>query len=272
MKQRGRRLSLTSVNNWGILKDIKDIMPDAVLIARPVSGTSDEQPRGPNNTYWQGSDWVKHMLPRFNGVPAGCYYQFVNEWEGNGDPPEVVQRFNTYQTQVARYCKSIGITPTIGDWSLGTPGLPTIPREAHYLEIFNQQPDGCLNVAEVLECPVNAHNYAPEGDGATNMAAGIDSYFLRWETLAKGHPRLRIIGGEGGNAGKGPGETEEHMFRPQTFDCMKQALNLLRKSPYHANYVAVNWWEIVDPATHKDWSGDNWSDLLPAYFDWASKN
>lgn len=258
----------TSVNNAGAVRMIKSIMPNSKIIYRPVFGTGDPNPRTEHG-YWRGEDWGKRMWPAMAGAEAD-YYQFTNEWQGNGDPPASVQGFNDFYIQLGEWCLKQRIVCTFGDWSVGTPGYPTIAREAHYLPILQ----GMLTWADQHGFPVNYHKYAPQGEGANNMAAQKELYFMRDEQLCKGHPRLKIIGGEGSNAGKDSAGVERGIFRPETLSLMKQACDLIRASPYRANYLGVCWWWFGDGNTHRggeaNWAIDDFSSISQQFFEFVA--
>lgn len=243
-------------------------MPNAVVIYRPVFGTHDPNPRR-GDGYSSGEDWFNFLWPTMHDIPAD-YFQFVNEWQGNGDGETSVQGYGQFYIELMTACRARGVKCTVGDWSTGTPGWPYKADEAHYTTDLAPM----LEKAAAWGFPVNYHCYAPEGAGATDMSAQAELYFMRWEEIAKRHPGIKIIGGEGSNAGK-DNTGNEGVFRGlQTLDLMKQARGLILASPYRKNFIAVNWWWWGDPATHSigegNWSKDNFSSIAPQFFDWCA--
>lgn len=259
---------MTIVDEPGLPRMVFDIMPDAVIIYRQVFSGHDQIPRNNDGGFWDGADWFNKLWPFMADVPA-TYYQFVNEWLGNGETAEAVRRFGDFYIELGMACLNRGVKCTMGDFSTGTPGYPTVPSEAHYLPALKAM----LDFAEAHELPVNYHCYAPEPDGALDMAAGAMYYFMRWETLCKDHPKLIVIGGEGSNAGKDR-TGRQGIFRPESLSLMKQAASMIDASPYRANFRAVNWWGINDASVHGPgeggWGADDWSAILPQFFEWRA--
>ena len=198
---------------------------------------------------------------------------FANEWFGNHEPDSVVRGFVQFYKELIAALPQ-GAHCTVGDWSIGCPGYPTIPGESNQIPILKELFDLC----EATGNYVNMHLYAPQYDpdhnvhcdGALDMACNAAYNFLRFEIVAKDHPKLMIVAGEGSNAGKDR-TGREGVFRPETLNLMRQARALIRSSRYAHNLLGVCWWWYGDGNTHQgaeaDWSKDDCSLIAPQLFD-----
>lgn len=244
-------------------------MPDALIIYRHVWTAHDPNPR--SEGWPSGADWFNRFWPIYSQIKGVDYFQFENEWApGNKETSDPIIRFNRYFEQLIDACVAHGVKCTIGNWGQGGIGYPTIPEESRYLPLIQ----GMLTKAERTGMLVNYHCYAPEGTGATDMAAGQESYVMRWEILCKGHPNLKVYGGEGSNAGKDLTGRQGVFRGDETLRLQAQAAKMVAESPFSAQFAAICWWQVCDGPAHTnpeaDWSKDDWSSVLPAFFDWSA--
>lgn len=245
------------------MADIKRIMPEAYIIYRPVWSAHDLTPNMVNqgSPWYTGEDWFNRLIASF--PPGADALQFVNEWQGGNDAPaDYYRKFNDFYVQLIFACRKRGLICTVGDFSVGTPGLPTIPSEAEELKLL----DGMFSTAEANLFPVNVHLYSPEGRGATNMAEDAPDYILRPKIITARHPHIILVGGECGNAAKDT-TGREGCYRPETLALQRQFADLIHEIP---QLTFGNWWEIVDPALKTGFEKDNWSDVIGQYFAWAA--
>ncbi len=258
----------------GLPQFVKAILPEALVFYRVVFGTHDPAPRGADNAWSSGRDWFlrlwPHMSPLRDFVDA---FIFANEWFGNQEPEDQVRRFVQFYGELIDVLPP-GVHCTVGDWGPGSPGYPTVPDEAHQLPLMAPLFEQVIATGNW----VNMHLYSPEynpqqgvvEDGALDMAVGAPYYVMRWETIAARHPEIKIIAGEGSNAGKDR-TGRVGVFRPETLNLMRQARTMIRRSPYAQNLAGICWWwwgwAEMHTNAEADWSRDDWSSLTPQWVD-----
>jgi hypothetical protein len=148
-------------------------------------------------------------------------------------------------------CKENGTFCTVGDFSVGTPSMQAIP-------ILKPM----LQEAARLGMWFNYHCYSSQtAQGNTDMAFEAEWFAMRWQQIAEGVPDLKIVGGETGNSG-GNG-----LYRQETPNLMQQFADMVKTDP---RFVSGNWWEVVSGTAHQDWAKDDWTSILPWYFNWAA--
>lgn len=247
-------------------------MPEALIFNRPVWTAGDPSP---NTGGWHtGEDWFNRIEPTSSRATGKTHTIFCNEWQTNDWNTDAMRRFVQFYIELIDACVKRGVPMTIGDWGEGTPGSPSVPGEAHQL----QELQPLLSYAEEVNrkygekfVVINQHSYAIEGLGATDMSAGALDYTMRWERTIKGHPGLSVWGGEVGNASKGVDGVTRGLFRPETPALQNQYTNMVHASPYNSQYIGGAWWGWLWPEQHSnagsDWSHDDWSPIMPQYFD-----
>jgi len=211
-------------------------------------------------SFANGADWFeKWWNAEYSQVQGVDYFSFANEWFLNGQSRERVSGFAQFYIELMEACRTHGVVCTVGDFSVGTPGLPSIPQEANDIEWLAPM----FDTAQRLGMPANFHTYdLPDPTGGIMPR---EYTWLRWLPYVKRWPNLRIWGGEAGPEGSGLFR-DDAPVRIQTYaDVMWNLLNL----------EAGCWWCICDPVVQKnpegDWSGDDWTPILPWYFSWAAQ-
>ncbi len=267
-----RYLVLNFVNTDDGPRRVKEIMPKALVCFRRVFSTHDPSPR--TGGWHNGQDWFNRLWPTMaHQTPYVDYFIFENEWFGNRESDDEVKRFVKYNIELMD-ALPLGVHCTVGNWSIGCPGYPTIPEEENQLRLMRPMFEKTIEAGNA----VGAHFYSPEynpdrnvfGDGAVDMSVNRDYNFMRWETYAKPYPDLIIIGTEGSNAGKDR-SGREGIFRPDTPRLWRDSRHMIQQSPYRRNFRGVAWWWWGDGNTHQnaeaDWSKDDFSSAHEQFFD-----
>ncbi len=263
----GKRLVFTIVNESGLPKAIKAIMPAALVFYRPVFSAHDPTPR--TEGWPSGESWFNRLWPHMQPVEGVDAWIFANEAHapGNKEGAEVIRRFNQFYEELVVACAKRSLVCTVGDFPPGKPGHPSLPDEAHYLPLIQ----GMLSAAEEHGMWLNYHAYCLTTAGATDMQDGGGAAFstMRWEIMAEGRPRLKIVGGETANAGK-DATGREGVFRSATPALQEQFARMILASQYGSQFAAGCWWQICDPDAHRnpeaDWSKDDFTPVLPQFF------
>lgn len=233
-------------------RDARAVSSSTYLLSRWVRDQNDQKPTLDTS----GRDWFERVWPLL-GKGADCY-QFSNEWFSDGWNEAETRAFAHFYVELAETARlEAGVKATLGDLSVGTPQPWQIP----WLKEM-------LDYGEATGCPLNYHAYSaqdqdpnvqPPNIGETDMLPGAESYDMRWLMDTKDHPRLKVVFGECGNAGK-------NLFRPETPALIRQFHTMLL--PYN-QVVSANWWTISD-AKAGIWPGDDFTPALSQIVDWLA--
>jgi hypothetical protein len=244
----GKPLSVvTIVNDAWLVAEIRRVSPTTWINFRVVFSDRDKWPDFANNE--TGDTWFAYLWPHLSQGVGASSYQFANEWYSKETDVHTLTAWANMYTRLCKVCRFNQVICTVGDFSMGT-------IEDYHMDIFDEM----FRTAAELGCPLDYHSYSANNrDGATNLSAGAEWFFMRWEKIAKKYPTLKILGGEIGNSGDG---NDGHLFRPETPALMRQGAQMLTDSPYAGQYIGGAWWEIVDPRKG-DFGMDDFTPILP---------
>lgn len=256
-------------------------MPEAPVFSRVCFGTHDPTPRGflrrlfrrpgrvnpraavgptkVDGTWWTGEAWFNKYWPSLAQNPGATAYVFCNEWFSNKQPHADVDKFATFYRQLMDACTAHGVTCTIGDFSVGTPGYPTIPDEAYDVPAFQAM----LSQAERQGHWLNCHGYdLHQGNGLVPREYTI----RRYKTLQQGHPNLKIIAGELANDPLDVGNNDGLYGGQRSLDRMKEFAGIID--------IPGCWWLVCDGPRYQNipearWDLDDITPIINQYFDWV---
>lgn len=275
------------MTNWNGAFEARQAMPDAEIYTRFCAGTHDSSPRGllrrllgrpgkvdlhkpfgPTTVsrgirgvgggWWTGEEWFNQYWPILSQNPGSTAYVFCNEWFSNRQPPADVDKFITFYKQLMDACTARGIHCTIGDFSVGTPGYPSIPEEAYDVPAMQDM----LSQAERQGHYLNVHLYDLHAPGLVDRIYTL----TRYKTLTAGHPNLKVIAGELANDPQDVGNQDGLFGGARTLELMKEFKGMID--------IPGCWWLVCDPSLYRDiaearWDKDDFSSMLDSYFGWV---
>jgi hypothetical protein len=208
-------------------------------------------------SFANGADWFNRFWnAEYSQIQGVDYFSFANEWFLNGQSKERVSGFAQFYVELMKACLPF-CECTVGDFSVGTPGLPSIPQEANDIEWLAPM----FETAERLGMPADFHTY-----DLPDPAGGImprEYTWLRWQPYVERWPNLLIWAGEAGPEGS-------RLFRPETQGRMMNYADVMWPL---RNLIAGCEWCICDPVVQQNpegnWSGDDWTPILPWFFPWT---
>ncbi len=239
-------------------------LPGKVNVRAPFGPTTVPGPRRIAGGWWSGQEWLDHYWPDLSQNVGADVYVFTNEWLGNRESHEDIDKYCRFFMQLGDACFARNIICTFGDLSVGTPGYPTIPEEAYDVPAFQAMLRQCERQGHIL----NAHAYdLHEGNNLVPREYSI----LRYKTLTAGHPNLKVVAGELANDGLDVGHKDGLYGGLRSLDMMKEFYALLKDDP---QYIGGCWWLVTAPEGRENqpearWDLDQISDILPQYFAWV---
>lgn len=232
-------------------------MPYAIIFYRAESGA---HTRNPEERGWpSGAQWVAELWnASYWAIQGVDVWIFTNEWWDNERDLTFIARFTTFWKQVIDECLRRQIVCTVGDLPVGTPGHPLEPRQAHQLPALQS----LLSYVEQTGMWWNQHLYHLR-DPKTGQLMPLEYTWQRYRLVRQSHPRLKVVAGEQGNINDGGG-----MFTGRSFEFMREMREAIKDDG-----VIGGWWLVCNPDAQRnpeaDWSRDDWSTILPLYFDWV---
>lgn len=241
-------------------------MPDAIIIWRRVYTGHDPLPWGDyNSPLPHGADWFRQWWnAEYSAVGGVDYFILTNEGWNNEMPSEVVKRIGTFYMQAID--EAIRHNTMINGLvcNAGTPGLPSLPTEAHYIDDLGP----CLQHMVDTKTPFDYHAYDLLDRNGKLMDRSVS--MQRYKAYTAKYPGLKVIGGEGGNAAKADDPNYAGMFGPWTQGYFQLEHDLLKNDP---NVEFIAHWCICDPAVQRNpegfWAADDWFPILGWFFDWV---
>lgn len=258
-------------------------MPDCLIFTRECFTSHDPTPRGLRgwlarrvpavravwspkaaNTMWTGEAWFLKYWPLLSQNVGADVYVFTNEWFSNRQSHEDVDSFIRFFDQLIDAAEKYGalwgfkIRVTVGDFSVGTPGFPTIPAERYDVQAMQALMDKCAWLGHYW----NMHLY--------DLHFGVDLVDRRYtiqrpDAVLAGHPTIQSVAGELANDGLDVGHKDGLFGGEQSLAFMRVFSTMVKKGC---------WWLLCDPAPYRDipearWDLDDISPILPAYFEWV---
>lgn len=280
----GKRIAI-HMTNWNGAAEVKQAMPDCLVFNRVCYTSHDGSPRGflrrllgrdkpdprapfgPTTVpgprriaggWWSGEEWFNKYWPDLSQNVGADVYVWTNEWFGNRQPHDEVDKFITFYKQLMDACTARGITCTIGDFSVGTPGYPSIIEEAYDVPAMQEM----LSQAERQGHWLNTHLYDVHAPGLVDRIYTL----TRYKTLRKNHPNLKVIAGELANDPQDVGNRDGLFGGARSLDMMKEIKDVID--------IPGCWWLVTAPEGRENqaearWDLDNVSPILDSYFDWA---
>lgn len=257
-------------------------MPDCLIFTRECQSSHDPTPRGflrwllglpgkvnaravlsPKTAkgMWTGEGWFLKYWPLLAQNPGADVYVFTNEWFSNKQSHEDVDSFILFFSQLIDACEKYSslwgfpIHCTVGDFSVGTPGYPSIPEESYDVQAMQE----LMWKTERTGNWWNMHLYDVHiGTGLVDRQYTVN----RPDVVLAGHPNLNFIAGELANDGLDVGHKDglfggsQSLAFMRIFGKMKQGC----------------WWLWCNPDLYRDlaesrWDLDDCSSITDLYFE-----
>lgn len=253
---------LLIVDEPGLIRDIRAVSPQTMLVYRYVQGKDDPGPNYSGNAKDEAHKainwrWQHHAID----APGADYYQWANEWFPSYHPSMSGQEkneragrvkwFGEFYAHLVDILEPRGLKTTYGDW------YPGSPEPFDWLLLFDslRHCKGKVVLDYHGYCPFNTDDMAVASRyWALRIMHDMDEY---WPDDLKDMP---VIYGETSNA--------RGYLPDQSLNLIKQLDTLLL--PWRARMKFFAWYEVVNPELPTGWAAYNVSPIFPQIFDYLA--